>query len=342
MSFFQAVCNSSISDSYLCTNYDGKMSLFLSNASSVAQASYLGRSAISNAMGNDDFASQIGLGLVKATYLGPALVEPEPATTEDPNGNVTSGNSADPQELGPASIAFVAIASAGIVVLIGSVYYWRRHRVAASSRAVDYQDGAATLAAGSSLNDTHSMVADMPRSPFSEMLPSAYRFNENMSIMSGGQDSGSGSSGLSVVIESPNGEAGMSPPSPATESIVVSESGYTTEAGGEDEESSFGCLDVHKSLYSTLPPESPNLLGAKKRLENQITANAMQNEADSMSDVSSSPQTSPQKSQAATSEGQGQKILLSIPQAKDSNNNNNNMADESMEADDALLFVERN
>ena len=64
-------------------------------------------------------------------------------------------------------------------------------------------------------------------------------------------------------------------------SIVVSESGYTTE--GVEDSISF---DMPKSLYLRAP-DSPLLLGAKKRLDNSVTQNA--NVAnDSLSEISSS------------------------------------------------------
>lgn len=175
-----------------------------------------------------------------------------------------AGGSSDTENLGTTSFVLVAIGSAALIVFVGSIYYMKRENSESS-------DGAATQAAGSSLYDHHyDPDAERPASPFSEMLPSAYRYNDNMSILSGHQQVG-----LEAVIEQ-NPSTDEESPSPGantieSSSIMVSESGYTTEAAEDDSVSlSFG---MPTSLYRTVA-ESPELLGARKRRESVVTKNA--------------------------------------------------------------------
>ena len=86
-----------------------------------------------------------------------------------------------------------------------------------------------------------------PSSPFSEMLPSAYRYSENMSILSG--------QGLSAVTEVSE-----------SDSSQHSRSGCSEEAAGNETSRELVC--VSKPLYANSDGTgSPNVLGARKRQE---------------------------------------------------------------------------
>lgn len=187
------------------------------------------------------------------TYLGPAVVAPTPFI------GIREGDNPD-ESLGTTSFLLLAVGSAALIVFVGSVYYMRRDSPSSS-------DGAATQAAGSTVHDLQYDAGDRSASPFSEMLPTAYRYNENLSILSG-------SNGLEAVAEDNSPRDIETPPSPArtegSSSIILSESGYTTEAADEDESLSF---DVPRSLYTKVT-ESPELLGARKRKESLLLSHA--------------------------------------------------------------------
>jgi hypothetical protein len=178
------------------------------------------------------------IGLLKATYLGPPIVIPTSFTEGEGIKNESEGGQ---ETLGVTFLVLVAVGSAALIVFVGSVYYMRRDSHSEFS-AVDVE-GNATRAAGSSFQDDNTfpfivsprIPSPRPTSPFSEMLPNAYQFNENMSILSGGMSIFSGGDeGLEAVLERSDEEA----QSPAhtdtdtdTSSIMVSDAGYTTDAG---------------------------------------------------------------------------------------------------------------
>jgi hypothetical protein len=257
-----AICEP-LDDENDCVVYQGRMRLFLGNETQ-DEAMREGRLATENIISSISFAASIGLGLVRTEYLGPVLTEPTPivppiAEDDDINGNRTLGN---------ASIAVIAAASAALVVLVGSVYFWRPGGEEHSA------DGAATQAAGSSMHET-GMAEDSTSSPFSKMLPNSYQFTEEMSILS--VHSLDNRIGLSAVPEIPSGDE----MSCGSQSIVMSDSGYTAEA---NDSMSF---DLPKSLYMR-PADSPMLLGAKKRMGSATTAN----QSDIFSEISSSDESS--------------------------------------------------
>jgi hypothetical protein len=257
-----AICEP-LDDENDCVVYQGRMRLFLGNETQ-DEAMREGRLATENIISSISFAASIGLGLVRTEYLGPVLTEPTPivppiAEDDDIDGNRTLGN---------ASIAVIAAASAALVVLVGSVYFWRPGGEEHSA------DGAATQAAGSSMHET-GMAEDSTSSPFSKMLPNSYQFTEEMSILS--VHSLDNRIGLSAVPEIPSGDE----MSCGSQSIVMSDSGYTAEA---NDSMSF---DLPKSLYMR-PADSPMLLGAKKRMGSATTAN----QSDIFSEISSSDESS--------------------------------------------------
>jgi hypothetical protein len=266
-----------------CTVFNGEMRLYMPESENANYVFYQARTAIKSILDSPRFHDNV-IGLLKSTYLGPAIVIP----TSFNDGDSIKGNQPKDQgTLGVTSLVLVAVGSAALIVFVGSVYYMRRDNTTSEAGI----DGNATQAAGSSVND-YSFPFVSPRartpSPFSAMVPNAYQFNENMSILSGGMSILSGNAeGLEAVLEQSDEEAQSaqsvrSPreaPSPAhsyTSSILVSESGYTTEAAEDDDDLDTSLsFDVPRSLYAKTP-ESPDrlLMGARRRKESHVTANA--------------------------------------------------------------------
>lgn len=270
-------CVSDTSD-LACTVFNGQMHLYMPASENANYVFYQARTAIKSIIDNPNFRNNV-VGLLKSTYLGPPIVIPSSFNDGDSIKGNQSGEGSE--TLGVTSLVLVAVGSAALILFVGSVYYMRRD----SGTSEAGVDGNATQAAGSSVND-YSFPFVSPRamstSPFSEMVPNAYQFNENMSILSGGMSilSGGGVEGLEAVIEQSDEEAQsprtiQSPAHTDTSSILVSESGYTTDAGEEEELDNSLSFDVPRSLY-TKTAESPDrvLLGARRRRENHVTANA--------------------------------------------------------------------
>ena len=245
------------------------MRLFLEEDTGAA-AENLAREEIRDLFSSEAFVKSIGKGLIYITYLGPNI--DVPGVTDPDRGPVGQ----DTGGFGGVSIAMVVIGSAAVVVLTGSILYMRRN----SSRNQN-DNGESRVEDDTMLGGTTCP----PASPFTEMLPSAYRYTEEMTVLSVNPPSiQESNSGLSAVAELSSGEEQSTisgEHSTMQGSIVVSESGYTTE--GVEDSISF---DMPKSLYLRAP-DSPLLLGAKKRLDNSVTQNA--NVAnDSLSEISSS------------------------------------------------------
>jgi hypothetical protein len=255
------------------------MQLYLPEEEDANYVFYQARTVIMSIIDNPEFHNNV-IGLLKATYLGPPIVIPT-SFTEGEGINNESESGQEP--LGLTSLVLVAVGSAALIVFVGSVYYMRRDSRDSSSFSAMEAEGNATRAAGSSFQDdtTFPFIVSpreaSPRatSPFSEMLPDAYQFNENMSILSGGMSIlSAGVEGLEAVLERSDEEA-QSPAHTDTSSIMVSDAGYTTDAGEDDEQDISLSFDVPKSLY-TKATESPDrvLLGARRRKESPVTANA--------------------------------------------------------------------
>jgi hypothetical protein len=237
------------------------MRVFMPEGEDANYVFFQARTAIQSILNDPSFPSLV-VGLVKAEYLGPPIVTPSSAFEEEEPEPFSDINPED-QNLGLTSLVLVTVGSAALIVFVGSVYYMRR-----DSGSSTTADGNATQAAGSSVNDHSYFPSPRPTSPFSEMLPMAYRYNENMSILSGGVE------GLEMVMENSDGEI-PSPQNTDASSILVSDSGYTTDAGEEEDEEADISLsfDVPRSLYTRVT-ESPRLLGARRRRESIISANS--------------------------------------------------------------------
>jgi len=311
-------CSSEVDIENSCSVWTGKMRFFLTDQSSATEAADLAVAEIKSIIESQEFVEQVGSGLVQAKFLEALIDDIAPVQS---SGNIddaiNSGN------MGLTAVVLVAVAGSALIVMVGSVYYWRR----SYGRAIP--SGAATQAAGSSLNHTNDssmLTATHPTSPFSEMVRGADGFTENMSILSGR------GSGMSAIIEDEER-------SHTSASLVISDTGYSTEAaggGGGDNESLLS-MDVPKSLY-TRTPESPNLLGARKRNPHSVLGDDMSDleaSEDEMSDTGNSP---------SRKRGAGNIVPLALlgatgdgsnPSAKNGATTDPN---DSMHADEMLLF----
>ena len=253
---FTATCLPTFGTDNDCVRYHGVMHIFLADDTTVDASTYLVRSVLRDLLQDVSFVS--GVGLVRAEYLGPTLVDPAPILGAQTTGRDASieGNS-----LSSTSLAFTIAGAAALVAIVAAVFYVRKGQHDNDEPLSLYPSDSTQ---GQSLESSQVVLdRDRPTSPFSEMLPKAYRFSGNLSVLSG-----SNQSGLSMVPEVE---------SSSSESVVVSESGYSTEAGESDATASF--CDLPKSLYTK--DETPLLLGATQRM------------SDGVSDVSESPAGSP-------------------------------------------------
>ena len=205
---------------------DGVIAVYISEGVDFELTNYYALTAIREALGSVD--DQV-TGLVQSTYLGPEIVNPSALETSDAdNGSLTN----DP---GSTSTSLVLFAVGGCAVLasVGLIYYLRR-------RNRNGDSGEATMAAGTDHQGFSRDGTDRPLSPFSEMLPSAYRFDQdgNMSAI------------MELDDESATQRSG----------IVVSDSGFTTE-----EENSLAISSFDGGSSSMNRSGSPVLLGARKR-----------------------------------------------------------------------------
>lgn len=161
-------------------------------------------------------------GLVKATYLGPDIMNPaafNPVGIEEPEIAQDSDNLS-------TSLVLFAVGGCAFAASVGLIYYLRRQ---------SSSSGAATRAAGSE-QQTGLSCRDHPLSPFSEMLPSAYRFDQD------GQ--------MSAILELDDESA-----TPRS-AIAISDSGFTIDEEGSSAISSLG---------STASVNQNSVLGARKR-----------------------------------------------------------------------------
>jgi hypothetical protein len=217
-----AACDATEDINNQCTVFDGILTIYISPNADFELAKYYTLTAIREAMGLLD--GQVS-GLSKATYLGPDIVNPSAfgKPGEGPN-SITPV----PSNLNTSLVLF-AVGGCAFAASVGLIYYLRRNGHYSSS-------GAATQAAGSD-QQTGRLDFDRPLSPFSEMLPSAYRFDQdgNMSAI------------LELDDESATQRSG----------IVVSDSGFTTEEEGSIAISMDGTSSLNRL-------DSP-VLGARKR-----------------------------------------------------------------------------
>jgi hypothetical protein len=312
-----------------CTVVQGSMRFFLSESTAAQTATDFLGLELADILNSKTFAQEVAAGLLRTRFL--SVEEEAPTVTavgEAPPVRDAAGTISTKDEKSIAPTALIAAAGAAVVVFVGSVYLWKRsHKRNAPSSATQF--------AGSSCND----ATDPPSSsPFSEMLPDAYQFNGNMSIMSG-QGQGVGMSAIledeEATIHSHNSSA-----------IFMSETGFSEQAGETD--TSLMSFDIPKSLYTRVP-ESPNLLGARKRNHDQVIS-ADSGEDTSLSDVESSSvldettPDSPGRHGALPNPGGTITSLLDVPElvpprpSARPQGHVDPSADDSMHADELLLF----
>lgn len=290
------------------------MNLFLSNGQKAEEAIYWGQKNVKDVLQDPTFITDVGLGLVSISYLGPEPRRPDENNDRSRLGGPSNFNQTGTSTLGTASIALMAVGGAVIMVFVASIFVWRRNRYDTAMQHSIYnatQTGGVSASPIMSSNLTISDGSggdprdhragdddddgDHPTSPFSEMLPSAYRFNDNMSIMSGRD-------GLSAVTE-----AAESSEEQLSDNSIA---GFTADAVGNGGDESSLSFEMPQCLYTTKDnntcattvgtttmagttqagagngggssngggggqqglEESPAHLGARKRHENAITA----------------------------------------------------------------------
>lgn len=223
-------CEATEGDSNDCTVFDGKLTLFTSEVVDSEYVKYYGLSEVRDAL--DSLSSEIE-GLVKATYLGPSIINPAAIgkAAVSPNEAQLS------RPVNSTSIVLFAVGGCAFAASVGLIYYLRRHGPYAVS-------GAATQAAGSDQSGRDDGM-DRPLSPFSEMLPTAYRFD----------DGGNMSAILELDDESATQRSG----------ILISDSGFTTEEEGSISLSMDGQSITPTSYATGVPRMDSPVLGATKR-----------------------------------------------------------------------------
>jgi hypothetical protein len=207
------------------------MSLYLEEGAAAENAVYESRKKIQDLMLAVNGTSAVGV--VNATYLGPNLKAPSNAQSSNRGDIIEYGNSST---LTPAYTALIAI---GGLVMIATVLVSYRYR----GRRGGKDGGALTVAAGSDLTtaDTSVTAYSAPKSPFSAMLPSPYRLDQDP--------------GMSAILEDDSDSASHAHSS----DIIVSESGYTTDDCDSVQSSNEGYFSYLQSLTDAAPT-----LGARK------------------------------------------------------------------------------
>ena len=248
------------------------MRLFLSEQESRDEATSVVLQNIQTSYESPDFVAKVGTGLMKITFIAEAGQDNNsPINGDNDRSEPSEGESGSPANL--SSLIIVAVGSAMLVLAVGSVYLWRRRG------SEEHIEGMATQFAGDltsnpSNESGDSRYAPRPTSPLSQMIPGSYRLGDNTSILSS-------TNNMSPVYELED------------DSVVVSESGYTDEAGRTDnDDSTAGTSSAYGStmLNSKYNPQAtPEYLGALPRPG--MTVGDMDMEAPSDSDLDTSVET---------------------------------------------------
>lgn len=272
----EETCAPVLESSNTCTVVDGRVRLFLTKSDRSAEAIKLSLQAVEKAMGDKNFVNKVETGLRRIVFkkeVG-SSVEGTPSTTDSSN-NSNEELSNSETGLSAASSAMVGLGSALIIAFVGAAIYMKSVRNKADNDQYVQEAGSSIV---SGPVRTFEDDADRPTSPFSEMLPGAYRIGDldKMSMLS--------NSNMSPVYEDDD----------ASRSVVVSESGYTTEAAGTDggDDSSFAQTVPYtpEGEYSTLEN-----LGARPRDGIITTSDLEMSDTDSEHASDGSSQSSPTK-----------------------------------------------
>jgi hypothetical protein len=206
------------------------MGLYLEKGADADSAVYASRQKIQDLMLQVNGTSAPGV--VKAAYLGPVLVAPSNAEASNRVVNVNDNSTT----LTPAYTALIAV---GGLILIAAVLVSYRRKGSREGK----DGGALTVAAGSDLTTANSSVtgSSNPKSPFSAMLPSPYRLDQDPN--------------MSSILEGESDSASQA----RSSDILVSESGYTT-----DDSDSVQSLHKENFLYAQSLSNAPPTLGARK------------------------------------------------------------------------------
>jgi hypothetical protein len=309
------------------------MRFFLSESTAAQAATDLINSELASILNSMLFAQRVGTGLLRSQLLSvetkapPVTAVGEKQPPQDSSGTIAINK--DKQSVTPTVL--MATAGSAVVVFAAAVFFWKRSH----NRNVH---GSATQMAGSSFNDAADMSTRAPSasSPFSEMVPDAYRLNGNTSIVSGQ------GGGMSAILE----DEEVTIHSQASSAIFMSETGFSEQAAETD--TSLMSFDIPKSLYTRVP-ESPNLLGARRRSHEQIIATDS-GEDTSVSDIENSSvvdESTPDSPVARhgalpNTSGTISSLLddseLAPPRISARQQHGHASADDSMHADEMLLF----
>jgi hypothetical protein len=292
-------CSPEIDPLHTCTVVDGRLRLFLSDREHAEDAIALSLVQVKKAIGRQSFVNRVETGLRKITFIQNIATVDVPVSAASTTREEVDGETG----LSATGSSLLALGSAMIAAFVGAVYYLRQGK----NREVDTT---AIQESGSSFVQPSPKDDDRPTSPFSEMLPGAYRMGDldKMSILS--------NSNMSPVYEDEDG----------SRSVVVSDSGYTTEAAGTDGGDDSSLTYTKRKLYTPeidngyMSSASIEYLGARPREGGEPASDLemSDSEFDSTSEVSS--QASPRKLYSTS---------LLLPSG---------LQDESMNVEDILLF----
>lgn len=242
ISFIAAFCASTF-DTNTCKVVDGQMRIFLGRGEDTDFANYKVRLAIR------DYLNSINAipGLYATTYLSPEIISPAEASKgisgSDPSFEATAETSA----LSKRSITLFAFAGAAFIGSVGIAVWFRRsheRRSNSGSGHTGEDDGGIKNPPPNipriNTTDTGSWDAEDQLSPFSAMLPAAYRLDN-------GEDD------MSVILELNERGSSLGRGS----SILLSEGGYSTDEGES--------LDVDLSALNFSYNSQAPTLGAVKR-----------------------------------------------------------------------------
>lgn len=250
------------------------------------EATYLVLSNIQREIEDPSLVSKVGQGLVKVTFLGPAPMEPTP-----------SGSTSDSRS--PITAAVVTVGAALIVLFLTGLFVWKR---SSKRNVVLLEDEAeSSIRRLPSASDDENLH---PSSQFSEMLPSAYRYNENMSTYSDQM-------GLSAVSEVTDEDSSARTKSPEGVPPGISEHGNPPSS-----------LLVQTGSSITGPVYNP---GPSYRADHEGDGG----QEDDLSDVSSSPKGKSNGNPAAI----GSLLEIASPRRQ------NNFSYPTSDDDDDLLLL---